>query len=60
MEAGAPKECTSNKYRITDRMYNRVLDKEPEIIVKVKSCEFEKKSSKTSLVVIKMIILKNN
>ena len=38
-------------------MYNRVLDKEPEVIVNVKSCEFERKSSKTSLVVIKMIIL---
>ena len=49
MKADAPKECTLNKYRITDRMYNRVLDKEPEVIVKVKSCEFEKKkSSKTS------------
>ena len=53
----APKKCTLNKYRITDRMYNRVLDKEPEVIVKVKSCQFEKKSSKTSLVVTKMIIL---
>ena len=39
-------------------MYNRVLDKEPEVIVKVKSYEFEKKSSKTSLVVIKMMDLK--
>ena len=57
VKANAPKECTLNKYRITDRMYNRVLDKEPEVIVKVKSCEFEKKSSKTSLVIIKMIIL---
>ena len=57
VKADAPKECTLNKYRITDHMYNRVLDKEPEVIVKVKSCEFEKKSSKRSLVVIKMIIL---
>ena len=38
-------------------MYNRVLDKEPGGIVKVKSCEFEKKSAKTSLAIIKMIIL---
>ena len=57
VKADTPKECTLNKYRITDRMYNRVLDKQPEVTVKVKSCEFEKKSSKTSLVVIKMIIL---
>ena len=57
VKADAPKECRLNKYRITDRMYNRVLDREPEVIVKVKSCEFEKKSSKTSFVVIKMIIL---
>ena len=57
VKAGAPKECTLNKYRITDRMYNRVVDKEPEVIVNVKSCEFEKMSSKTSLDVIKMIIL---
>ena len=42
VKADAPKECTLNKYRITDHMYNRVLDKEPEVIVKVKSCEFEK------------------
>ena len=59
VEAGAPKECTLNKYRIiTDRIYNRVLDKESEVIVKVKSCEFEKKSSKTNLVVMKIIIFK--
>ena len=57
VKADAPQECTLNKYRITDRVYNRVLDKEPEVIVKAKSCEFEKKSSKTSLFVIKMIIL---
>ena len=57
VKAGAPKECTLNKYRITDRMYNRVLDKEPEVIAKAKSCEFEKKSSKTSLVIIKRINL---
>ena len=42
VKADALKECTLNKYRITDRMYNRVLDKEPEVIVKVKSCEFQK------------------
>ena len=29
-------------------MYNRVIANEPEVIVKVKSSEFEKKSSKTS------------
>ena len=29
-------------------MYNRVIDNEPEVIVKVKSYELEKKSSKTS------------
>ena len=29
VKAGAPKECTLNKYRITDRMYNRVLDEKP-------------------------------
>ena len=38
-------------------MYNRVLDKEPEVIVNVIRCEFENKSLKTSLLVIKMIIL---
>ena len=54
--ADAPKECTLNKYRITDRMYKRVFDKGPEVIVNVKSCEFEKKSSKISFVVIKTII----
>ena len=49
VKAGAPKEVLLNKYCITDRMYNRVIDNEPEIIVKVKSYEFEKnKSSKTS------------
>ena len=29
-------------------MYNRVIDNEPEVKVKVRSYEFEKKSSKTS------------
>ena len=49
VKAGAPKELLLNKYCITDRMYNRVIDNEPEVIVKVKSYEFEKKkSSKTS------------
>ena len=27
VKSDAPKECTLNKYRITDRMYNQVLDK---------------------------------
>ena len=49
VKAGAPKEFTLNKYYITNRMYNRVIDSEPKVIVKVKSYEFEKKkSSKTS------------
>ena len=49
MKAGAPKEFLLNKYCITDRMYDRVIDNEPEVIVKEKSYEFEKKkSSKTS------------
>ena len=47
MKASAPKEFLLNKYSITDRMYNRVIDHEPEVIVKVKRYEFEKKS-KTS------------
>ena len=34
---------TLNKYRITDRMYNRVIHSEPEVLVKVKSYESEKK-----------------
>ena len=46
-KAGAPKEFLLNKYCITDRMYNRVIDNEPEVIVKVKSYEFEN-SLKTS------------
>ena len=29
-------------------MYNRVIDNEPQVIVKVKNYKFEKKSSKTS------------
>ena len=45
MKPGAPKEFLLNKYCITDRMYNRLIDNEPEIIVKVKSYEFEKKKS---------------
>ena len=48
VKEGAPKEFSLSKYCITDRMYNRVIDNEPEVIVKVKSYEFEKKkSSKT-------------
>ena len=47
VKAGTPKEFLLNKYCITDRMYNRVIDNEKEVIVKVKSYEFEKKS-KTS------------
>ena len=45
VKVGAPKEFLLNKYCITDRMYNRVIDNEPEDIVKVKSYEFEKKKS---------------
>ena len=37
VKAGAPKECLLNKYCITYRMYNRMVDNEPEVIVKVKS-----------------------
>ena len=37
MKAGAPKEFLLNEYCITDRMYNLVIDNEPEVIVKVKS-----------------------
>ena len=48
VKAGAPKEFLFNKYCITDRMYNCAIDNEPEVKVKVKSYEFEKKSSKTS------------
>ena len=49
VKAGAPKEFLLNKYCIIDRMYNRVIDNESGVIVKVKSYEFEKKkSSKTS------------
>ena len=47
VKAGAPKEFLLNKYYVTDRMYNRVIDNESKIIVTVKSYEFEKKSSKT-------------
>ena len=32
MKTSAPKEFLLNKYCITDRMYNRVIDKEPEDI----------------------------
>ena len=42
VKAGAAKEFTLNKCRITDRMYNRVIDSEPEVLVKVKSYELEK------------------
>ena len=48
VKAGAPKEFLLKKYCVTDRMYNRVIDNESEIIVKVKIYEFEKKSSKAS------------
>ena len=49
MKADAPKEFLLNKYCITDRMYNRVIDNESEVTLNVKSYEFEKKkSSKTS------------
>ena len=41
-KAGAAKEFTLIKYRLTDRMYNRVIDSESEVVVKVKSYEFEK------------------
>ena len=47
MKAGAPKEFLLNKYCITDRMNNQVIDNEPDVIVKVNRYEFEKKS-KTS------------
>ena len=47
-ESEGPERVFIKKYFITDRMYNRVIDNEPEVIVKVKSSEFEKKSSKTS------------
>ena len=43
VKASAAKEFTLNKYRITDRMYNRVADSEPEVLAKVKSYEFKKK-----------------
>ena len=49
VKAGTLKEFLLNKYCITDRMYNRGIDNETEVIVKVKSNEFaKKKSSKTS------------
>ena len=49
VKAGAPKEFTLNKYCITDRMYNRVIDSDSKVIVNVRSYEFKKtKSSKTS------------
>ena len=49
MKTGAPEEFLLKKYCIiTDRVYNRVIYNEPEVIVKVKSYELEKKkSSKT-------------
>ena len=34
IKAGAAEEFTKNKYRITYRMYNRVI--EPKVLVKVK------------------------
>ena len=52
VKARTPKEFLLNKYCITDRMYNRVIDNEPEVIVKAKSYEVEKKSSKTSVNII--------
>ena len=42
VKADAAKEFTLNKYRITDRMYNRVIDNEPKVLVKLKRYEFEK------------------
>ena len=42
VKAGAAKEFPLYKNRITDPMYNRVIDNEPEVLVKVKSYEFEK------------------
>ena len=44
VKAGAAREFTINKYRITDRMVNRVIiDSEPEVLEKVKIYELEKK-----------------
>ena len=43
VDAGVAKEFTSNKYRIIDRLYNRVINNESEVLVKVKGDEFEKK-----------------
>ena len=43
VKAGTAKDFPLNKYRIIDRMYNRVIDSEPGVLVKVKSYEFEKK-----------------
>ena len=49
MKTGISKESTLWKYHITDRLYNRAIDSEPEVSEKVKKCKFEKKkSSKTS------------
>ena len=49
VKEGVLKENVLRKHRITDRMYNRVIDSESEISEKVKKCEFEKKkSSKTT------------
>ena len=43
VKAVAAREFKLNKYCITDLMYNRVIDSEPEVLVKVKIYEFEKK-----------------
>ena len=49
VRAGASRKSIMSKYHITSRMYNRVIDSEPEVLEKVKKFEFEtKKSSKTS------------
>ena len=36
VKAGAAKEFILNEYRIIDRTYNRVIDSEPMVLVKVK------------------------
>ena len=49
VKAGVPKDSTLIKYHISDRMYNRVVQSEPELLEKMKNHEFEnKKSSKTT------------
>ena len=42
VKASVSKGPTLRKYRITDRLYNRVIDSKPEVPEKVKKCEFEK------------------